>query len=301
MHYMGLANHSTYAASKAALRSYPRTWAAEFKDSGIRANTLSPGVVDTPMRRPPPKRVDGGLSRPTGTNTSLALISRHDGLEHSVPFVGAVNVAGTQSAAFQITELVEHEQRVIAGAGVMAVPDAILLLAMGRAHARIHVEHDATGRSSAVHKVDPLAGQVSKSRKVLGCRKPLRLEAAHLARRSRTILSRFAADHPAHRRIMAQALGVVHVLVSGKATKYRLPEQPSQCVSTILASACVGQNITRHHRQTDRIIEFAIGKQPSVPARSAGVNRRRGFVQTPAHPRGPGRRAAAAAGSDASR
>jgi NAD(P)-dependent dehydrogenase (short-subunit alcohol dehydrogenase family) len=49
MHTMGLANHSTYAATKAALRSYSRTWAAEFKDNGIRANTLSPGVVDTPM------------------------------------------------------------------------------------------------------------------------------------------------------------------------------------------------------------------------------------------------------------
>ncbi len=49
MHYMGLANHSTYAATKAALRSCSPTWAAEFKDSGIRANTLSPGVVDTPM------------------------------------------------------------------------------------------------------------------------------------------------------------------------------------------------------------------------------------------------------------
>jgi NAD(P)-dependent dehydrogenase (short-subunit alcohol dehydrogenase family) len=49
MHYMGLANHSTYAATKAALRSYSRTWAAEFKDNGIRANTLSPGPVDTPI------------------------------------------------------------------------------------------------------------------------------------------------------------------------------------------------------------------------------------------------------------
>lgn len=49
MHTMGLANHSAYAATKAALRSYSRTWAAEFKDSGIRANTLSPGVVNTPM------------------------------------------------------------------------------------------------------------------------------------------------------------------------------------------------------------------------------------------------------------
>jgi NAD(P)-dependent dehydrogenase (short-subunit alcohol dehydrogenase family) len=49
IHYMGLANHSTYAATKAALRSYSRTWAAEFKDSGIRANTLSPGPVETPI------------------------------------------------------------------------------------------------------------------------------------------------------------------------------------------------------------------------------------------------------------
>ncbi len=49
MHRMGLANHSTYAATKAAVRSYVRTWAAEFKDSGIRANLLSPGPVDTPI------------------------------------------------------------------------------------------------------------------------------------------------------------------------------------------------------------------------------------------------------------
>src|SRR6516225_4962089 len=69
---------------------------------------------------------------------------------------GAVDIAGMQRAAFQVTELIEHEQRVITGAGVMAVPHAILLLAVGRAHARIHVEHDAAGRSAAVHKVDPL-------------------------------------------------------------------------------------------------------------------------------------------------
>ena len=44
---MGLANHSTYAGAKAALRSFVRTWAAEFKDSGIRANLLSPGPFPT--------------------------------------------------------------------------------------------------------------------------------------------------------------------------------------------------------------------------------------------------------------
>jgi NAD(P)-dependent dehydrogenase (short-subunit alcohol dehydrogenase family) len=49
IHYMGLANHSAYAGAKAALRSFVRTWAAEFKDSGIRANLLSPGPIPTPI------------------------------------------------------------------------------------------------------------------------------------------------------------------------------------------------------------------------------------------------------------
>src|SRR3984885_13164785 len=47
MHVMGIPGHTAYAATKAALRSYARTWAAEFKGRGIRVNTLSPGVTDT--------------------------------------------------------------------------------------------------------------------------------------------------------------------------------------------------------------------------------------------------------------
>ncbi|WP_442949743.1 SDR family NAD(P)-dependent oxidoreductase [Nostoc sp.] len=31
------------------MRSYARTWVAEFKGRGIRVNTLSPGVTDTPI------------------------------------------------------------------------------------------------------------------------------------------------------------------------------------------------------------------------------------------------------------
>jgi NAD(P)-dependent dehydrogenase (short-subunit alcohol dehydrogenase family) len=46
---MGIPNHTAYAATKAATRSYARTWAAEFKDRGIRVNTLSPGVTNTPI------------------------------------------------------------------------------------------------------------------------------------------------------------------------------------------------------------------------------------------------------------
>ena len=110
----------------------------------------------------------------------------------------------------------------------MAVPDAHLLLAVGRAHARIHVEDDASRRAAAVHKVDPLAGKIGKSREVRGRRKPLRLKPAHLARRGRAALRRFAVDNPADRRIVAQTLGVVHVLVSSETTKHRLRQQTDQ-------------------------------------------------------------------------
>lgn len=37
-----------YAASKAAVRSFARTWANELKGRAIRVNSISPGAVDTP-------------------------------------------------------------------------------------------------------------------------------------------------------------------------------------------------------------------------------------------------------------
>lgn len=48
-HMIGVPQHSAYSASKAALRSLARTFAAELKGRRIRVNTLSPGPVDTPI------------------------------------------------------------------------------------------------------------------------------------------------------------------------------------------------------------------------------------------------------------
>ena len=45
----GMPIYSTYAATKAALRSYGRTWTAEFGRRGIRANVISPGPIETPI------------------------------------------------------------------------------------------------------------------------------------------------------------------------------------------------------------------------------------------------------------
>ena len=45
----GTPSFGVYAASKAAIRSFARTWTAELKDRRIRANVLSPGPVVTPQ------------------------------------------------------------------------------------------------------------------------------------------------------------------------------------------------------------------------------------------------------------
>lgn len=44
----GFPGFGVYAAAKAALRSFARTWLNELKDRNIRVNVLSPGQVDTP-------------------------------------------------------------------------------------------------------------------------------------------------------------------------------------------------------------------------------------------------------------
>jgi len=45
----GMPIYATYAATKAALRSYVRTWTADFASRGIRANVISPGPIETPI------------------------------------------------------------------------------------------------------------------------------------------------------------------------------------------------------------------------------------------------------------
>ncbi|TPM24606.1 SDR family oxidoreductase [Mesorhizobium sp. B2-3-5] len=45
----GFPGRTAYAASKAALRSYARTWTTELKGRGIRVNVITPGPCDTPL------------------------------------------------------------------------------------------------------------------------------------------------------------------------------------------------------------------------------------------------------------
>lgn len=45
----GMAGFSVYSATKAAVRSFARTWTTELKDRKIRVNVVSPGPIETPI------------------------------------------------------------------------------------------------------------------------------------------------------------------------------------------------------------------------------------------------------------
>lgn len=49
MNVKGFPAYGAYAGTKAAIRSFARTWAAELTGQGIRVNVLSPGVIETPI------------------------------------------------------------------------------------------------------------------------------------------------------------------------------------------------------------------------------------------------------------
>jgi NAD(P)-dependent dehydrogenase (short-subunit alcohol dehydrogenase family) len=44
----GLSANSVYSATKAAVRSFARTWTTDLKDRRIRVNALRPGPIDAP-------------------------------------------------------------------------------------------------------------------------------------------------------------------------------------------------------------------------------------------------------------
>lgn len=115
-----------------------------------------------------------------------------------------------------------------------------------------------------MNTVDPLAGKFDKRRQIVGRRQPLRLKAPHLARRCRYARGRLAADDPAHRRIVTQALGIVDIFVAGEPAEHRLSQQPDQRVSPILASARVGEHVARHPAETDSVVEFPVGQQSGI-------------------------------------
>jgi NAD(P)-dependent dehydrogenase (short-subunit alcohol dehydrogenase family) len=51
----GFPGFTVYSATKAAIRSFARTWTVDLKGRNIRVNVISPGPIDTPILEPFPK------------------------------------------------------------------------------------------------------------------------------------------------------------------------------------------------------------------------------------------------------
>ncbi|CAN5724794.1 SDR family oxidoreductase [soil metagenome] len=60
----GISPYGTYAATKAALRSYARTWTVELAPRGIRVNVVAPGPTDTDMMAAVPEEGRSALIAP---------------------------------------------------------------------------------------------------------------------------------------------------------------------------------------------------------------------------------------------
>jgi NAD(P)-dependent dehydrogenase (short-subunit alcohol dehydrogenase family) len=83
----GFGNFGVYSASKAALRSFARTWTVDLKDRGIRVNVLSPGMIDTPILEGMPKEMldamislipRGTMGRPEEIATAALFLASSD-------------------------------------------------------------------------------------------------------------------------------------------------------------------------------------------------------------------------------
>lgn len=95
----GFAGVTVYSATKAALRSFARTWTADLKNRKIRVNVVSPGPIDTPGLRGLSQMSGDGLSEFYRDKVPLGRIGRPDDIASAVSFLASDDssyVAGSE-------------------------------------------------------------------------------------------------------------------------------------------------------------------------------------------------------------
>jgi NAD(P)-dependent dehydrogenase (short-subunit alcohol dehydrogenase family) len=95
----GFANQSVYSATKAALRSFARSWTTDLKERRIRVNVVSPGAIDTPGLRELVHRDGDGLNALFRDRVPLGRVGRADEIANVVAFLASDDssyVAGSE-------------------------------------------------------------------------------------------------------------------------------------------------------------------------------------------------------------
>jgi NAD(P)-dependent dehydrogenase (short-subunit alcohol dehydrogenase family) len=95
----GFASRSVYSATKAALRSFARTWTSDLKSRKIRVNVISPGAVDTPGLRGLTKTDAAGLAELYRDRVPLGRVGRPEDIAGAVSFLASDDssyVSGTE-------------------------------------------------------------------------------------------------------------------------------------------------------------------------------------------------------------
>ena len=87
----GLASNSVYSASKAAVRSFARTWTTDLKARRIRVNVVSPGPIDTPALQELFSSTDVGKQRMAniGNIVPMGRLGTPDEIAKAVAFLAS--------------------------------------------------------------------------------------------------------------------------------------------------------------------------------------------------------------------
>ncbi len=87
----GLAANSVYSATKAAVRSFARTWTTDLKDRRIRVNAVSPGAIETPGLNNLVASSEAGRQRMAAISTTVPLgrLGRPDEIAKAVLFLAS--------------------------------------------------------------------------------------------------------------------------------------------------------------------------------------------------------------------
>ncbi len=150
-------------------------------------------------------------------------------------------IATTEHDPFEVAELVEEEQRVVAGAFKVAVVGGALLLTVGLTDRTVPVQDELGALAVAVGLVDPLAGEIDQMLEVLRGAEGLGLEACHLpGGGGRLILGR-TTDHDPQGGIEAEALGIIDIFIAGQTAVERWAKESQQAVLSVLPRAGVKQ------------------------------------------------------------